>query len=541
MFLELKPTNFVSNTYQNGSLVRQSSVGALPDSRHVSSKESTPLPSSRSMGRVHDQIQRERRAHTMAPMSRITGPSLLVTGNLFASTIAPSDARTINTSQPAQENSNTINYGDIENDNEDDDDDDEEEGEDEDEEDEEEEDDGPIIVKVRYDPTAGGPPPEDLIRQAVDNQLKAKSNSKQTAEPIVLNFLDKVQIPNDKAIVTSRQPVLNQSKPSIPQQSIQIQQQIPTSVSQSQLKQQNLSLLQQRHQQHQQFLQQQQKYQQQLLEQQRLQQQQQQKLEQQKLQQQKIEQQRLQQQKLEQQTLQQQKIEQQRLQQHKLEQQRLQQQKLEQQRLQQQILEQQRRQQIQLLEKQQREKQQLAQYLQQTRKQNEYAIEQQCTKRLLQLDNQRIQRQVEAEQSEINRLITQQLQRERQQHRYQTQRHSFQQPQRKPPIYSQQQQQYASLPPMVPRPSRSQSYGRPVPNNQAPFKSQQNSNFFLLQHSQSGNLQYNQPIHISRQPNIAINRASNSFASGRTHDFINMRININFSFFFRNFRSWFIC
>jgi len=530
LFLELKPTNFVSNTYQNGSLVRQSSVGALPDSRHVSSKESTPLPSSRSMGRVHDQIQRERRAHTMAPMSRITGPSLLVTGNLFASTIAPSDARTINTSQPAQENSNTINYGDIENDNEDDDDDDEEEGEDEDEEDEEEEDDGPIIVKVRYDPTAGGPPPEDLIRQAVDNQLKAKSNSKQTAEPIVLNFLDKVQIPNDKAIVTSRQPVLNQSKPSIPQQSIQIQQQIPTSVSQSQLKQQNLSLLQQRHQQHQQFLQQQQKYQQQLLEQQRLQQQQQ-KLEQQKLQQQKLEQQRLQQQKLEQQRLQQQKIEQQRLQQHKL----------EQQRLQQQILEQQRRQQIQLLEKQQREKQQLAQYLQQTRKQNEYAIEQQRTKRLLQLDNQRIQRQVEAEQSEINRLITQQLQRERQQHRYQTQRHSFQQPQRKPPIYSQQQQQYASLPPMVPRPSRSQSYGRPVPNNQAPFKSQQNSNFFLLQHSQSGNLQYNQPIHISRQPNIAINRASNSFASGRTHDFINMRININFSFFFRNFRSWFIC
>ena len=101
-------------------------------------------------------IQRERRAHTVAPISRISGPISTPRGKMFATAAAPAE----NQPYPNEHH-------------------------------------GPIIIKVRYDPQAGGVPSEDAIRKAIGHQIFDRRARK---DPIIVNFLQ----PN-------RQPQIQQS------------------------------------------------------------------------------------------------------------------------------------------------------------------------------------------------------------------------------------------------------------------------------------------------------------------------------------------
>ena len=381
------------------------------------SSDSTSLMNSRSTGAVVDYIQKERRAHTMAPMARILGPSSLPRANLFASVIAPSDAQIMKTQPPnqtiAEPSNNTYiqsnmhnnipitngheheNDGgnstaedqddfdedqdrghEVDNDNEND----EAEGQDDDD-----DDDPPIVVKVRYDPESGAPPTEEEVRQAVEKQIRERAGKKPADNVVIVDFSKKQPIirtpvappmsirPQHQTfnrsglLPTSSNPPFPLKPPGRSQnQPVSI----PITLQQEQQRRQQFLLQQQK----QKFLLQQQQQQQLLLQQQKqkqqlelfLQQQKQkaleQKMQQQRLQQQQ-EQQRLQQQQ-EQQRLQQQRIQEQREQQ-RLHEQRLRQQRLqEQQRFQQQQQFQIRQQQLQLQKQRQQflQQQQLQKY-----------------------------------------------------------------------------------------------------------------------------------------------------------------------------------
>ena len=92
----------------------------------------------------------------MAPSTRILGPSSTLKAKLFASAAAPIDPkREINARDDHPRDS----------------------------------DDAPIIVKVRYDPNAGGLPSEDLVRLAIDRKLAQQSDKRIKQEPIVIHFL----------------------------------------------------------------------------------------------------------------------------------------------------------------------------------------------------------------------------------------------------------------------------------------------------------------------------------------------------------------
>ena len=99
---------------------------------------------------VTDRIQRERRSHTMAPLARISGPSSTPQAKMFATITAPTD-------KPTKKSHHSIDE------------------------------DAPIIVKVRYDPQAGGRPTDDAVRKAINQQI---FDQKPRKEPIVLNFFE---------------------------------------------------------------------------------------------------------------------------------------------------------------------------------------------------------------------------------------------------------------------------------------------------------------------------------------------------------------
>lgn len=115
-------------------------------------------------------IQRERRAHTMAPISRISGPIATPRGKMFATATAPSE------NQP-----NPVSKVRFE---------------------EPEEDPGPLIVKVRYNPQAGGVPSEDAIRKVIGHQLFDRRARK---DPIIVDFLQ----PNRPAQIQQNPPLSN--------------------------------------------------------------------------------------------------------------------------------------------------------------------------------------------------------------------------------------------------------------------------------------------------------------------------------------------
>jgi len=157
----------------------------------VPAKRSIPLPSSYSAVTLPDRIQKERRAHTMAPLPRILGPSTVPKSKLFASIVAPTDAQAIKPSQSTPEIPKITPLShptpDVErNDS-----------------------NTPVIVKVIYDPTAGAPPTEDTVLRAIDNQLISRFNKNNKKHPIILNLLE--QNIQSKFPNRSQQPVFNRS------------------------------------------------------------------------------------------------------------------------------------------------------------------------------------------------------------------------------------------------------------------------------------------------------------------------------------------
>jgi hypothetical protein len=119
----------------------------------IPAKRAVPLINSRIPGTLHDQIQKERRAHTMAPLTRISGPSSTPQANLFETITAPVKSQISN-------GKSDIEITD---------------------------DDTPIIVKVRYDPKAGVLPTEDAIHQAISHQIFDRKKRK---DPIVVDFFE---------------------------------------------------------------------------------------------------------------------------------------------------------------------------------------------------------------------------------------------------------------------------------------------------------------------------------------------------------------
>jgi hypothetical protein len=251
----------------------------MPTTQNVTSQASVPLSNSRSAGNMNGHIQRERRAHTTAPLTRILGPIPTPKANMFASIVAPSDNRTVKSSYVRPEMPITtvnpyskpaVEMLDVTDDNHDDDDDD---------------DDAPIIVKVRYDAETGVLPSEEAIRQVVDDQLRAQSGQKKTNDPIVLNYFDRTLQPQilRMPVRPQQQQLLNRPALSFSQPTNR-----PFFRASGSPQQHNLQLIQ-REQYQQQILQQQQKLQQQYQQkQQQLKQQQQQNQLEQQLQQQQL-------------------------------------------------------------------------------------------------------------------------------------------------------------------------------------------------------------------------------------------------------------
>ena len=153
----------------------------------------------------------------MAPLTRIVGPSSMPTASLFASTVAPSDAKAMksahqNQSKPDTTASTLSKPMVIRNDVTTDDDYqyDETDATADDYDDDGDDDDTPIIVKVRYDPDEGAPPSEDLIRQAVDNRLKGSSGPRAGNDPLILDFR------NDTVPASAPQMLTRQQQPGSP-------------------------------------------------------------------------------------------------------------------------------------------------------------------------------------------------------------------------------------------------------------------------------------------------------------------------------------
>ena len=221
-----KPTHFSNGFPQNTSENRLS----RSDNRRVTQNESInvnkALIHSQSSGSIYNHIQKERRAHTMAPSSRILGPCSMPAANMFASVVAPSDAqmmKSVNSKKaeilPEMSHSSPLTTVSthVSNQTQDTCEDTDATGEDFDN--DAEEDNAPIIVKVRYDPDAGGPPPEDFIRQTLNNQWNGNSGQKINKDPIVLDFSGNQTLPNGLAKIPMRpqQPMFNRPALANPQ------------------------------------------------------------------------------------------------------------------------------------------------------------------------------------------------------------------------------------------------------------------------------------------------------------------------------------
>ncbi|CAF1479164.1 unnamed protein product [Rotaria sp. Silwood1] len=177
-------------------------------SQNQTVKRFAPLSNSQSVGVLESRIGKERRSHTMAPLSRILGPCATPKAKLFATTIAPTDAQTIKSNQIKQDDISDIqsiyntksdvdfinNYYD-----------DDDEG-------------PPIIVKVQYDPQNDPPPDEDFIRQAVNDQLDQLPNNINHQEPIVFNFIGRNIKPDLSVRVQQQQQQHDQQEQHLNQQ-----------------------------------------------------------------------------------------------------------------------------------------------------------------------------------------------------------------------------------------------------------------------------------------------------------------------------------
>ncbi|CAF0735294.1 unnamed protein product [Rotaria sp. Silwood1] len=449
-----------SSRNQNRFVAGQSTTEINPNTDNIPSHGSASLVNSQSTNGLHDSIRRERKAHTVAPLTRISGPISSVKSNMFATIAAPIDSQTMKQSsltqtipnetmnyypQPGMEMNNFMNGGYAQ----------------------EEDDNAPIIVKVRYDPEAGGLPSEEAIRQMVNNRLRDQSNNNFMNDPIVLNFTNNTISSTIPQGPTGSEPLyFNQSALTVssPVNHPNIHMPVPP---QQQLQQQNFQLSQrqypQKFTQQQQRLQLQQNRQQQLQLQQRQQQQQQ----QQQLQlQQRQQQQQLQ---LQQKQQQQQQQQQRQLQLHQYQ---LKQKEL----LNRQQLQMRQREQLQLRLQLQRRQQQLEQQRKQQLQRQEFLLKEQMQKQqlqqFLQQQNQRKQQFLQSERQQIQQQRYRQLlqQRQKQQTLYQRQQQTFPQKQRNP-----------SLPPMGPRPSRAIVPIRPMFINQSSDLFPQNSNIRPIQ------------------------------------------------------------
>ncbi|CAF4068333.1 unnamed protein product [Rotaria sordida] len=167
--------------------------------KNILSKRCLPLFNSRSVGCLEDRIKKERKSHTMPPLSKILGPCSTPKAKLFASIIAPTDAQAIKANQLAQNLSNINSIYDSKSDR------------------ETIDDDTPIFVHVQYDPQTSSRPDQNIIRQTLNNQLFNQINKQ---EAIILNFLG----PNIKAnlpvrVEQQQQQSFNQSTQFIKQNS----------------------------------------------------------------------------------------------------------------------------------------------------------------------------------------------------------------------------------------------------------------------------------------------------------------------------------
>lgn len=135
----------------------------------------------------NDHIRREeRRAHTMAPLSRISGSSSTPKAKMFAIPFVPAKL-------PRSHLDLT-------------------------------DDDTPIIVKVRYHADAGAPPSEHVVRQAIDEQFQQQRwNRRRKHQPLIVSFLGQTTPkPVDSAhrsrSISCKQPFHPPPKPVIHQQ-----------------------------------------------------------------------------------------------------------------------------------------------------------------------------------------------------------------------------------------------------------------------------------------------------------------------------------
>ena len=450
------PTSSVNDRRSSS---RMQSLGPEPTGADGASDGTTTMAASYSTGALNDYMQRERRSHTMAPVSRIMGPSSTPIASLFATIIAPSDAKAMKSAQLSllepDTTTNTLSKPMvIRNDLPADDDHPYDEtdvtGDDYDDDD----DDTPIIVKVRYDPNAGAPPSEDLIRQAVDNRLKGSSGPKGAGEPLVLDFRrDSIPVSAAQILTRPPQPVLQPSRSvdSLTSRHGPFANAIPLRQQQQQ-QQLNPELLQRQRQLFQEQ-QQRQRQQQMIMQQQKQQEQQEQQRKQQQIFMQKQQEQQRQQQ-------QQQMLIQQRKQQEQERQQQIRVMQ-EKQRHQQMLRQQQQEQQQKLFLQQQKEKLQLEQFLQQQKQQQ---LRQKLQQEQLQKQQQQREYQMQ-QQRNREQLLYQQYQ-QNQQRLYPQADQSYQQSSQSTLFQNQRNPQKPFLPPMTPRLTQTSSTGRPLPTQQ---------------------------------------------------------------------------
>ncbi|CAF1610360.1 unnamed protein product [Adineta ricciae] len=172
---------------------RQGRLRRTSSFENNASQHLTPLPNSLSAGNVHDRMQSERRSHTMAPLTRIAGPSSSPRAKLFASATAPMDmhvpqSSAVTTQGIISTRTSVCSRGsDVDT----------------------IDDDATVIVRVRYDPDIAPPPSEEAVREAINNQLMQRTGPNRKKEPIIIDFMRQNIQPNIP--VRPPQPSFNRS------------------------------------------------------------------------------------------------------------------------------------------------------------------------------------------------------------------------------------------------------------------------------------------------------------------------------------------
>jgi len=140
------PNRFHKNSHF--SFITKTGPANTYAARYLNQDRYVPPPVNISTSVSRDRIQLERRAHTMAPLTRITGPISTPRAKMFASIPAPAAGY-------SQYDREIID------------------------------DDSPIVIKVRYDPRTDVRPSEQFVRAALDQQIR---NHKLKQQPIIMNY-----------------------------------------------------------------------------------------------------------------------------------------------------------------------------------------------------------------------------------------------------------------------------------------------------------------------------------------------------------------